>query len=127
MNRYKLEYECVRRATKWWSKVLGMSDERLAKGCYKMLLQLNELESNEIMYNWGTQIKHILEKLDYKHVFENQCVETVEQYFDEIVLKLKEKIRNEDLIAVSNSKYSCIFKSIISSNDYLYKDIISSK
>lgn len=54
-------------------------------------------------------------------------INSLKQYFDEIMLKLPEKIIYQDLVAVSTSKYSSIFKSIVSPNGYLFKDINSSK
>lgn len=107
----------------WWIKILE-THERLVKSYYNELIQLNKLKLEKIKDIWASKIKHILEKLVFKHVFVKQYPEDVQQHLEEIMLKLQERIKNEDLIAESNSKYSCNFMSIVSSHDYLMKEII---
>ena len=107
-------------AIKYWVKLMLMSDTRLPKQCYKMLVQLDE--AGRTKFNWVTMIKNSLFKYGFGYAWISQEVGDVNIFMSNILQRLKDNAYQEWHDSVDNSPkldtYKT-FKSLLDTELYL--------
>ena len=69
-NRFPLHIETVKRAVKYWLRILKMGPERYVKTCYIMLVN----DDKHGRKNWVSELRVILFENGFVYVLNNQCV-----------------------------------------------------
>jgi hypothetical protein len=117
LGRYPLYINSCVRCVKYWLKIVSMSDDRLPKQAYKMLLRVDENDKE----CWATRIRRILCNLGFTEIWNQQGTDQADVFLFVLKQRLIDKYNVEWLNSLQESDryslYSC-FKNVLSVEQY---------
>ncbi|KAI5699734.1 hypothetical protein M8J75_007775 [Diaphorina citri] len=104
-----LSYSVLQSSLRWLIKVQKMSDSRIPKLCLQKLLIMDNSSSNDIRYNWISQVKNMLQTVGLQA---NDQVENLHDRLDNILETAEEKLFQDDKRRILDSNYNNHYKHI---------------
>ncbi|KAI5715718.1 hypothetical protein M8J77_021397 [Diaphorina citri] len=104
-----LSYSVLQSSLRWLIKVQKMSDSRIPKLCLKKLLIMDNSSSNDIRYNWISQVKNMLQTVGLQA---NDQLENLHDRIDNILETAEEKLFQDDKRRILDSNYNNHYKHI---------------
>ena len=104
-GRYPLYIGATLRCVKYWLRLTSMDNERYPKKVYQMMIQTNN--SNDC---WANKIRTILCEYDFEDVWNQQGVESVNEFLKELKYRLIRRYIEGWLAALCRSERYSFFK-----------------
>ena len=98
-GRHPMYILTVKRVVKYWCKILKLSDDRLVKKCYYILIALSERGKN----NWVSNVKLWLFSNRMRYVLENQCVPNERSFIKLFMTRLSDQYLQDWNSSITNS------------------------
>lgn len=109
----KLKLTVLKNMLALWCKILKLDDCRYSRICYNQLLKMMEMSFHNTNYNWCSQLFNILHELDFVEVWERQDVQFVQENFQNILDKMENVLKNQDVIRIQESHYNSSFQYVM--------------
>ena len=120
-GRFPLYVMYFKRSVNYWLKILQMGSHRFPYKCYIMLNRLSEERAIKSI-NWVYNIKNLLYRFGFGHVWLNQGVGSTSLFLSEFSQRLKDcagQNWHHDLELSARLRTYCTFKSMLEPEKYL--------
>lgn len=105
-GRDKIESKVVKSALNWFNRVKNMQETRLPKICLARLEEIDKSKVNNIKYNWYSQLKTLLHKVNLEQLLSDNMTPTeTKKMSNEVERKLAELTSKEDREKTKNSTF----------------------
>ena len=129
-----IETKVLKSTLNWYHRVQNMHESRYPKICLARLKELDESRYNIIKYNWFSQLKAMLHKIDQEYLSLRETTEpaAIRKMVNEVQRKISELTMEKDKEKLNETKfvphYNLINTENIDANhNYLYRKVSFAK
>ena len=108
LQRFPISICSSMRVLKYWTKILGMDENRLPKLTYNMLLSLDKNGFN----CWASDIRKFLSKIGFQYVWDSQCAHVATSVLSHIKQRLMDIFVQEWECCVRDGNHYILYRII---------------